>query len=95
MNMLKTNNREQGRSDARWPILLTASAGVLALLPVSLEIFWGTMPFAVIGGLTAVIVLALLLLPAVPFVLASRERRRKRGEAATLSRAIDDRQDRP
>ena len=93
--MLKTEDREQGRSDSRWPILLTASAGALALLPVSLEIFWGTMPFAVIGGLTAVIVLALLLLlRRFPFVMTLLERRREGGEAAPPSRMIDDHQDR-
>lgn len=67
--MANTRERDEGRRDARWPILLTASAGVLALLPVSLEIFWGEMPFAVIGGLTAIIIAALLLLPAVHLVL--------------------------
>ncbi|MBS1168849.1 MAG: putative component of multidrug efflux system family [Proteobacteria bacterium] len=92
--MPKTEDRKDARSDARWPILLTASAGVLALLPVSLEIFWGTMPFAVIGGLTAVIVGALLLLPGVPFVMTRLERRRQRGKAAPLSDAIDDHRDR-
>ena len=92
--MLKTEDREEGRPDSRWPILLTASAGALALLPVSLEIFWGTLPFAVIGGLTAVIVLALLLLPAVPFVMTRLERRRERGKAAPPCRAIDEHQDR-
>ncbi|WP_370677846.1 hypothetical protein [Pleomorphomonas sp. PLEO] len=77
---------------ASWPILLTASAGILALLPISLEIFWGTMPFAVIGGLTAAIVLALLLLPAIPFLLTHRERRQAARLAmrSTPTRAGDD-----
>ena len=72
--MAKARERNEGQRDPRWPILLTASAGVLALLPVSLEIFWGEMPFAVIGGLTAIIIAALLLLPAVHLVLTRHAR---------------------
>lgn len=93
MNIPKTEEREEGQTDARWPILLTASAGVLGLLPVSLEIFWGTMPFAVIGGLTAIIVLALLLLPAIPFALSIRERRRKRVDATPSFGGVSDHRD--
>lgn len=88
MKATKAEDRDEGRSDSRWPILLTAAAGVIALLPVSLEIFWGTMPFAVIGGLTAIIVLALLLLPAIPFVLTIRERQRKRAGATPSFGAV-------
>lgn len=88
MNIPKTEEREEGQTDARWPILLTASAGVLGLLPVALEIFWGTLPFAVIGGLTAFIVAALLLLPAIHLVLMRRARWREKLRA---SRRLQDR----
>ncbi|WP_370677845.1 efflux RND transporter permease subunit [Pleomorphomonas sp. PLEO] len=58
------------------PILLTALAAILGMLPISLETFWGPMAFAVIGGLTAATVLTLTLLPAVLFALTSYEQRR-------------------
>jgi len=90
MNRTTEEGREEGRTDARWPILLTVLAGVLALLPVSLEIFWGTMPFAVIGGLTAVIVAALLLLPAIHLVLMRRARGRENSGAADAYGTGDD-----
>lgn len=90
MNSAKAEDREDGRADARWPILLTVLAGVLALLPVSLEIFWGTMPFAVIGGLTAVIVATLLLLPAIHLVLMRRARGRENSGTADVYRTGDD-----
>ena len=59
------------------PILLTASAAILGMLPISMETFWGPMAFAVIGGLTAATVLTLTLLPAVLFALTRWEVRRE------------------
>lgn len=60
------------------PILLTALAAILGMLPISMETFWGPMAFAVIGGLTAATVLTLTLLPAVLFALTKWELRRER-----------------
>jgi multidrug efflux pump subunit AcrB len=46
------------------PILLTASAAILGMIPIMGEVFWGPMAFAVVGGLVAATVLTVLFLPA-------------------------------
>jgi multidrug efflux pump subunit AcrB len=46
------------------PILLTAAAASLALIPISREVFWGPMAYAMMGGIIAGTVLTLLFLPA-------------------------------
>ncbi len=45
------------------PIVLTACAAVLGMVPIAVQIFWGPMAFAIIGGLAIATVLTLLLLP--------------------------------
>jgi multidrug efflux pump subunit AcrB len=46
------------------PILLTASAASLALIPIAREVFWGPMAYAMMGGIIVGTVLTLLFLPA-------------------------------
>jgi multidrug efflux pump subunit AcrB len=46
------------------PILLTAAAAVLAMIPLSRSLFWGPMAVAIMGGLVVATVLTLLFLPA-------------------------------
>jgi multidrug efflux pump len=46
------------------PIMLTAAAATLALIPISSEIFWGPMAYAMMGGIIVGTVLTLLFLPA-------------------------------
>lgn len=46
------------------PILLTAAAASLALIPIAREVFWGPMAYAMMGGIIAGTVLTLLFLPA-------------------------------
>ncbi len=46
------------------PIMLTAAAATLALIPISSEIFWGPMAYAMMGGIAVGTVLTLLFLPA-------------------------------
>jgi multidrug efflux pump subunit AcrB len=46
------------------PILLTAAAASLSLIPISREIFWGPMAFAMMGGIVVGTILTLLFLPA-------------------------------
>ena len=46
------------------PILLTAAAASLALIPIAFEIFWGPMAFAMMGGIIVGTVLTLVFLPA-------------------------------
>ncbi|WP_172293223.1 efflux RND transporter permease subunit [Pseudoruegeria sp. HB172150] len=66
--------RAQGKS--RWeaiskaaderarPILLTAAAASLALIPISRQIFWGPMAYAMMGGIIAGTLITLLFAPA-------------------------------
>lgn len=46
------------------PIILTAAAAVLAMIPLSRSVFWGPMAVAIMGGLLVATGLTLLFLPA-------------------------------
>jgi hypothetical protein len=46
------------------PILLTAAAASLGMIPIASEVFWGPMAYAIIGGLFVATLLTLLFLPA-------------------------------
>jgi multidrug efflux pump subunit AcrB len=46
------------------PIILTAAAASLALIPIAREIFWGPMAIAMMGGIIVGTVLTLIFLPA-------------------------------
>lgn len=46
------------------PIMLTAAAAVLAMIPLSRSVFWGPMAVAIMGGLIVATALTLLFLPA-------------------------------
>jgi multidrug efflux pump subunit AcrB len=46
------------------PILLTASAAILGMVPIAPTIFWGPMAYAIMGGLAVATVLTLVFLPA-------------------------------
>jgi multidrug efflux pump subunit AcrB len=46
------------------PILLTAAAASLGMIPIAPEVFWGPMAYAIIGGLVVATALTLLFLPA-------------------------------
>ena len=54
---------EASDSRAR-PILLTAAAASLALIPISRQIFWGPMAYAMMGGIIAGTLITLLFVPA-------------------------------
>ncbi|MBX9458119.1 MAG: efflux RND transporter permease subunit [Rhizobium sp.] len=45
------------------PIILTAAAASLALIPISREVFWGPMAYAMMGGIIIGTVLTLVFLP--------------------------------
>jgi multidrug efflux pump subunit AcrB len=55
------------------PILLTAAAAILGMLPIAHEVFWGPMAYAVIGGLAVATLLTLVFLPAL-YAVAFRVR---------------------
>ena len=46
------------------PILLTASAAILAMIPLVGSVFWGPMAIAIMGGLAVATVLTLFFVPA-------------------------------
>jgi len=46
------------------PIVLTAAAAILGMLPIALDVFWGPMAYAMIGGLAVATLLTLVFLPA-------------------------------
>ncbi len=54
---------EASDSRAR-PILLTAAAASLALIPISRQVFWGPMAYAMMGGIIAGTVITLVFVPA-------------------------------
>jgi multidrug efflux pump subunit AcrB len=46
------------------PILLTAAAAILAMIPIAATVFWGPMAYAIMGGLSVATGLTLVFLPA-------------------------------
>ena len=54
---------EASDSRAR-PILLTAAAASLALIPISRQVFWGPMAYAMMGGIIVGTLITLLFVPA-------------------------------
>ena len=64
------------------PIVLTAAAAVLAMIPLSRSVFWGPMAVAIMGGLIVATVLTLLALPA---MYAAWFRIRKEDPASRLN----------
>ena len=46
------------------PILLTASAAILGMVPIAPTVFWGPMAYAIMGGLAVATLLTLIFLPA-------------------------------
>ena len=64
------------------PILLTAAAAILALVPLAFSVFWGPMAIAIMGGLVSATVLTLCFVPAL-YAAWSRVGRR----ATTTGRA--------
>ncbi|MBC7444872.1 MAG: efflux RND transporter permease subunit [Polaromonas sp.] len=65
------------------PIVLTAAAAVLAMIPLSRSVFWGPMAVAIMGGLAVATVLTLLALPAM-YAAWFRVRREGGGAPATV-----------
>jgi multidrug efflux pump subunit AcrB len=73
IGQIKTN-REEGLDDFRAvveatvqrsrPVILTALAAVLAFIPLTFSVFWGSLAFTLIGGTAVGTVLTLLFLPA-------------------------------
>jgi multidrug efflux pump subunit AcrB len=62
------------------PIMLTAAASILAMIPLTRSIFWGPMAVTIMGGLLVATVLTVLFLPAL-YAGWFRLREAKMGEA--------------
>ena len=77
---------EATRHRAR-PIVLTAAAASLAMIPIARQIFWGPMAYAMIGGILVATLLTLFFLPAL-YVAWYRVKAPSRDEVAT-GRAAD------
>jgi multidrug efflux pump subunit AcrB len=59
------------------PILLTAAAAILGMVPIAPTIFWGPMAYAIMGGLAVATVLTLVFLPALYVIWFRVERPRE------------------
>ncbi|MFO5569278.1 efflux RND transporter permease subunit, partial [Klebsiella pneumoniae] len=46
------------------PVLLTALAAILAFIPLTHSVFWGTLAYTLIGGTLGGTIMTLILLPA-------------------------------
>jgi multidrug efflux pump len=46
------------------PVVLTAAATVLAMVPLTRSVFWGPMAIAIMGGLTVATLLTIFFVPA-------------------------------
>jgi len=64
------------------PIVLTAAAAVLAMIPLSRSVFWGPMAVCIMGGLIVATVLTLLALPAM-YAAAFKVRREPSSQPVT------------
>lgn len=64
------------------PIMLTAAAASLALIPIAREVFWGPMAYAMMGGIIVGTVLTLLFLPALYIAWFRLQEPRPPGAAA-------------
>ena len=54
----------EGADSRARPILLTAAAASLALIPISRQVFWGPMAFSMMGGIIAGTLITLIFVPA-------------------------------
>ncbi|EKP4478628.1 efflux RND transporter permease subunit [Cronobacter dublinensis] len=62
------------------PIMLTACAAILGMIPISHQVFWGPMAYAIIGGLIVATLVTLTVLPAA-FSLLLQLRREGKADA--------------
>ena len=68
------------------PIMLTASAAILGMIPIMHDVFWGPMAYAIVGGLAVATVLTLVFLPAL-YVAVNGIREKEESAAAPATAA--------
>ena len=64
------------------PVVLTATATVLAMIPLTRSVFWGPMAIAIMGGLTVATLLTIFFVPALYAAWFRVGRTTARGSAA-------------
>jgi len=64
------------------PILLTAAAAILGMIPIAPTVFWGPMAYAIMGGLAVATAITLVFLPALYVIWFRISERRGSAEAA-------------
>jgi multidrug efflux pump subunit AcrB len=69
------------------PIMLTAAAAILGMIPIMHDVFWGPMAYAIVGGLAVATVLTLVFLPAL-YVAVNRIRPRVEPTAPPEAAAV-------
>jgi len=69
------------------PIVLTAAAAVLAMIPLTRSVLWGPMAYAIMGGLIVATVLTLLFVPAL-YAAWFRVRRPEAATAGSIEKAF-------
>ncbi len=74
------------------PVVLTALAAILAMIPLSRSAFWGPMAITIMGGLFVATFLTLLFLPSL-YALWYRKRLDERGHVGSVSQ-LDERRER-
>jgi multidrug efflux pump subunit AcrB len=74
------------------PVVLTALAAILAMIPLARSVFWGPMAVSIMGGLIVATVLTLFFLPAL-YAAWFRVRRPERRGAVTSKAGSSSRQD--
>jgi multidrug efflux pump subunit AcrB len=65
------------------PILLTAAAAILGMVPIAPTVFWGPMAYAIMGGLAVATLLTLIFLPAL-YVIWHRIKRPQPASSQTM-----------
>ena len=69
------------------PILLTAAAAILGMIPIAPAVFWGPMAYAIMGGLAVATALTLVFLPAL-YVIWFRVKEPKPAVAQAPAHAV-------
>jgi len=69
------------------PVILTAMAAILAMIPLSRSAFWGPMAITIMGGLFVATFLTLLFLPSL-YALWYRKRLDERGSEVSISEGM-------
>jgi multidrug efflux pump len=65
------------------PVVLTALATVLAMVPLTRSVFWGPMAIAIMGGLTVATVLTIFFVPAL-YAAWFKVQRQPAGDSPTM-----------